>query len=48
MLRTLQPRYSGKLLITNPDRFFGELSGRAMRWWHTGFTIQSPASKFYH
>jgi len=29
MLWTLQPVYSGKLLITNPDRFFGELSGRA-------------------
>ncbi|MEA1906138.1 MAG: hypothetical protein U9N12_04160, partial [Euryarchaeota archaeon] len=24
----LQPIYSGKVLITNPDRFFAELSGR--------------------
>ena len=29
MLRMLQLIYSGKVLITNPDRFFGELSGRA-------------------
>ena len=28
MLRMLQPIYSGKMLLTNPDRFFGELSGR--------------------
>lgn len=28
MLRMLQPIYSGKVLITNPDRFFAELSGR--------------------
>ena len=28
MSRMLQPIYSGKVLITNPDRFFGELSGR--------------------
>ena len=28
MSRMLQPIYSGKVLITNPDRFFAELSGR--------------------
>ena len=28
MLRMLQSIYSGKVLITNPDRFFAELSGR--------------------
>ena len=28
MLRMLQSIYSGKVLITNPNRFFGELSGR--------------------
>ena len=28
MSRMLQPVYSGKVLITNPDRFFGELSER--------------------
>ena len=28
MLRMLQSIYFGKLLITNPDRFFAELSGR--------------------
>jgi len=26
MVRMLQPVYSGKVLITNPERFFGELS----------------------
>lgn len=28
MSQMLQPLYSGKVLITNPDRFFAELSGR--------------------
>ena len=28
MVRMLQPVYSGKVLIKNPDRFFAELSGR--------------------
>lgn len=28
MLQMLQSIYSGKVLITNPNRFFGELSGR--------------------
>ncbi len=28
MLRMLQSIYSGKVLMTNPDRFFAELSGR--------------------
>ena len=33
MLRMLQSIYSGKVLITNPNRFFGELSGRDPNLW---------------